>query len=62
MRSQTQGSVSRLNGTAEPFAAGMSDEEELRRIGNVDGVGDEVLINYGDDSDLLGLGTNPAAL
>lgn len=39
---------------------GMSDEEELRRIGQFDGIGEVLIDEHNDDDrDALGLGVDP---
>lgn len=39
----------------------MSDEEELRRIGQLDGIGEVLIDEHNDDRDTLGLGIDPNA-
>lgn len=47
-----QAQVSSL--VSDQFPVGMSDEEELRRFGETQGVG-ETLVDYDSDIDFLGL-------
>lgn len=51
---QMQGMLQTNSNSGSDPAVGMSDEEELRRIGEIQGIG-EVFVDLGDDARELGL-------